>query len=65
MPDLPRGHARRLGESAALQALCSFDALAAGRSVALAPWLAKPAVIDLVAEAVETAAVTGSVDEHP
>src|SRR5207237_9274092 len=50
----PRG---RLDVSEAGEALGCISALAAGSAVTLAPWLAKPAVIDLVAEAVETAAV--------
>lgn len=58
----PRG---RLDTGVVAEVLGCVWALAAGRSVTLAPWLAKPAVIDLVAEAVETAAVPGRVDEHP
>ena len=58
----PRG---RLDISDAGEALGCISALAAGPPVTLGPWLAKPAVIDLVAEAVETAAVPGKIDEHP
>lgn len=42
-----------------------ISALAAGPPVNVVPGLAKPAVIDLVADAVETAAVPGMTDEHP
>ena len=58
----PRG---RLATGDAGEALGCISALAAGSAVTPAPWLAKPAVIDLVAEAVETAAVPGMTDEHP
>ncbi|MGH3225513.1 MAG: SEC-C domain-containing protein [Streptosporangiaceae bacterium] len=58
----PRG---RLDPDDAGAALDSISALAAGSAVTLVPWLAKPAVIDLVAEAVETAAVPGPSAEHP
>ena len=58
----PRG---RLDVSEAGEALGCISGLAAGSAVTLAPWLAKPAVIDLVAEAVETAAVPGTTQEHP
>jgi len=58
----PRG---RLDPDDAGAALESISALAAGSAVTLVPWLAKPAVIDLVAEAVETAAVPGPSAEHP
>src|SRR6266702_1845919 len=57
----PRG---RLDTGDAGEALWCISALAAGSAVTPA-WLAKPAVIDLVAEAVETAAVPGMTDEHP
>src|SRR5713101_6887253 len=49
----------------AREALGCISALAAGPPVNVVPGLAKPAVIDLVAEAVETAAVPGMTDEHP
>ena len=58
----PRG---RLDADDAGEALESISALAAGSAVTLVPWLAKPMVIDLVAEAVETAAVPGTTAEHP
>jgi hypothetical protein len=58
----PRG---RLDPDDAGAALKSISSLAAGSAVTLVPWLAKPAVIDLVAEAVETAAVPGPSAEHP
>ena len=58
----PRG---RLDTGDAGEALGCISALAAGPLVNVVPWLAKPAVIDLVAEAVETAAVPGMTDEHP
>ena len=58
----PRG---RLDTGDAGEALRCISALAAGPPVTLGPWLAKPALIDLVAEAVETAAVPGRTDEHP
>ena len=58
----PRG---RLDPDDAGAALVSISALAAGSAVTLVPWLAKPAVIDLVAEAVETTAVPGPSAEHP
>jgi hypothetical protein len=47
------------------EALGCISVLAAGHAVTLVPWLAKPAVIDLVAEAVETAAGQGTTAEHP
>ncbi len=53
-PELgPRG---RLDTGDAGDALGCISVLAAGGAVTLVPWLAKPAVLDLVAEAVETAA---------
>jgi len=58
----PRG---RLDVSDAGEALACISGLAAGRAVTLVPWLAKPTVIDLVAEAVETAAVPATTAEHP
>jgi hypothetical protein len=58
----PRG---RLDTGDAGQALGCISALAAGPPVNVVPGLAKPAVIDLVAEAVETAAAPGMTDEHP
>jgi SEC-C motif len=58
----PRG---RLDAGEAGEALGCISALAAGPAVPLVPWLAKPPVIDLVAEAVETAAVPGTTEEHP
>jgi SEC-C motif len=58
----PRG---RLDPDDAGVALESISALAAGSAVTLISWLAKPAVIDLVAEAVETAAVLRPSAEHP
>jgi len=58
----PRG---RLEPGEAGEALGCISALAAGSAVTPAPWLAKPAVIDLVAEAVETAAGPGTAEEHP
>jgi SEC-C motif len=58
----PRG---RLDVSEAAEALGCISALAAGSAVNPASWLAKPAVIDLVAEVVETAAVPGTTQEHP
>ena len=58
----PRG---RLDADDAGEALETIAALAAGSAVTPGPWLAKPAVIDLVAEAVETAAVPGTTAEHP
>jgi len=62
-PELgPRG---RLDTGDAGEALGCISALAAGRAATLVPWLAKPAVIDLVAEAVETAAAQGRTAEHP
>ena len=61
-PELgPRG---RLDTGDAAEALGCISALAAGRAVTPVPWLAKPAVIDLVAEAVETAAGPGTAAEH-
>lgn len=62
-PELgPRG---RLDTGDAGEALGCISVLAAGSAVSLVPWLAKPAVIDLVAETVETAAVPGTTREHP
>ena len=62
-PELgPRG---RLDTGDAGEALGCISVLAAGHAVTLMPWLAKPAVIDLVAEAVETAAAQGRTAEHP
>jgi hypothetical protein len=62
-PELgPRG---LLDASDAAEALGCISVLAAGHGVGLAPWLAKPAVIDLVAEAVETAATRGATAGHP
>ncbi len=62
-PELgPRG---RLDTGDAGEAFGCISVLAAGSAVSLVPWLAKPAVIDLVAEAVETAAVPGTTQEHP
>jgi len=58
----PRG---RLDVGEAGEALGCISALAAGSAVNLVSWLAKPPVIDLVAEAVETAAVPGVTEEHP
>jgi hypothetical protein len=57
----PRG---RLDTGDAADALGCISALVAGSAV-IPAWLAKPAVIDLVAEAVETAAVPGMADGHP
>ncbi len=62
-PELgPRG---RLDAGDAGEAFGCISALSAGRAVTVASWLAKPAVIDLVAEAVETAAVLAATAEHP
>ena len=62
-PELgPRG---RLDTGDAGEALGCVSALAAGHAVGVAAWLDKPAVIDLVAEAVETAAAQGATAEHP
>jgi len=62
-PELgPRG---RLDTGDAAEGLGCISVLAAGRAVTLMPWLAKPAVLDLVAEAVETAAVPGTTADHP
>jgi hypothetical protein len=58
----PRG---RLDTGDAGEALGCISALAARPPVNVVPGLAKPAVIDLVAEAVETAAAPGMTDEHP
>ena len=58
----PRG---RLDAGDAGEALGCISVLAAGRAITLTPWLAKPAVIDLVAEAVETAAPQGATAGHP
>ena len=62
-PELgPRG---RLDTGDAGEALGCISVLATGHAVSSAPWLAKPAVIDLVAEAVETAAAQEAAAEHP
>jgi len=62
-PELgPRG---RLDTGDAAEALGRISALAAGHAVTATGWLAKPAVIDLVAEAVETAAAQEATAEHP
>jgi SEC-C motif len=62
-PDLgPRG---RLDADDAGEALEAISALAAGSAPTGASWLATPMVIDLVAEAVETAAVPGTTAGHP
>src|SRR5260370_37729361 len=62
-PELgPRG---RLDTGDAGEALGCISALAAGHAATLMPWLAKQAVIDLVAEAVETVAAQGTTAEHP
>ena len=62
-PELgPRG---RLDTGDAGEALGCISVLATGHAVSSAPWLAKPAVIDLVAEAVETAAAQEATAEHP
>ena len=62
-PELgPRG---RLDTGDAGEALGCISALAAGQAATLMPWLAKRAVIDLVAEAVETAAAQEAAAEHP
>ncbi len=62
-PELgPRG---RLDVGDAGEALGCIAGLAAGHGVSSAAWLAKPAVIDLVAEAVETAAAREAAAEHP
>ena len=62
-PELgPRG---QLDVGDAGEVLGCISMLAAGRATTLVPWLAKPAVIDLVAEAVETAAVRGTTAGHP
>ena len=58
----PRG---RLDIGEAGETLGCISLLAAGHAVTVATWLAKPAVIDLVAEAVETAAAQGATAEHP
>src|SRR6266567_7887826 len=58
----PRG---RLDTGDAGEALGCISALAAGPPVNVVPGLVKPAVIDLMAEAVETAAGPGRTDEHP
>ena len=58
----PRG---RVDVDDAREALASVAALAAGSAVTAGSWMAKPVVIDLVAEAVETAAVAGATAEHP
>jgi hypothetical protein len=62
-PELgPRG---RLDTGDAAEALACISVLAAGHAATLMPWLAKPAVIDLVAEAVEAAAAQEAAAEHP
>src|SRR5258705_3197537 len=62
-PELgPRG---RLDTGDAGETLGCISVLAAGRAVIPGPWVANPAVIDLVAEAVETAAAPGTTAEHP
>jgi hypothetical protein len=62
-PELgPRG---RLDTGDGGEALGCISVLAAGHAATLAPSLAKPAVIDLVAEAVETAAAQRAAAEHP
>ena len=62
-PELgPRG---QLDVGDAGEVLGCISMLATGRAATLVPWLAKPAVIDLVAEAVETAAVPGTTAGHP
>jgi hypothetical protein len=62
-PELgPRG---RLDAGDAGEALGCISVLAAGRAVTVVSWLAKPAVIDLVVEAVETAAAPGTTAGHP
>src|SRR5690349_4663491 len=58
----PRG---RLDVSDAGEALACISGLAAGSAVTLVPWPAKSTVIDLVAEAVETAAEPATTAEHP
>ena len=62
-PELgPRG---RLDTGDGGEALGCISVLAAGHADTLAPSLARPAVIDLVAEAVETAAAQEAAAEHP
>ena len=62
-PELgPRG---RLDIRDAGEALGCISVLPTGHAATLMPWLAKPAVIDLVAEVVETAAAQGRAAEHP
>ncbi len=62
-PDLgPRG---RLDADDAGAALETISALAAGSAPTRASWLARPMVIDLVAEAVETVAVPVTTAGHP
>jgi hypothetical protein len=62
-PELgPRG---RLDTGDVGEVLGCISVLAAGHGVSLALGLAKPAVIDLVAEAVETAAAQGATARHP
>jgi hypothetical protein len=58
----PRG---RIDVGDAGEALACISALSAGSAATLVPWLVKPTVIDLVAEAVETAASPGATDGHP
>jgi hypothetical protein len=62
-PELGRRGQLDVGDAG--EALGCISMLAAGRAATLVPWLAKPAVIDLVAEAVETAAVRGTTPGHP
>ncbi len=59
------GSRGRLDVGEAGEALGCIAGLAAGHGVGSASWLAKPAVIDLVAEAVETAAAREAAAEHP
>src|SRR5262249_59418153 len=54
---LPRG---RLDAGDTGEALGCISVLAAGRAVTRVPWLTKPAVIDPVAEAVETPPAPGT-----
>jgi SEC-C motif len=62
-PELgPRG---RLDAGDAGEALECIAALAAGSAVTLVPWPTRPTAIELVAEAVETAAVPGAATGHP
>jgi hypothetical protein len=59
------GPCGRLDAGDAGEALGYISVLAAGRAVDLVPWPAKPAVIDLLAEAVETASAPGTTVGHP